>query len=507
MQQAYRQAGQTSVATASKAPFREREQPPAEVVIQSLLRLPQLVKIHQPNNKIFADNLSVFRKALARIWEERTVFGLRAHRGRLYLDSQKLAIPQGPVAVTAAKLMDFLERRGFYGFTFSRRENLTDADVVEFIRALNRSQGQENPAEWLKGELAGSWAAPITDPDFKIAFVFKEDAEGGKTHGRPVVWNAGTRTLAVKARKSYSRAMAVLTAVETKLKEGGAVSIAKSRRVVQDMVETLFEDERLLLNLSTIRDYDDYTCTHSVNVAILSMCLGRRLGLSRVAVATLGLSGLFHDLGKVDIPISLIRKTARFTPEEYEEVKNHSLFSVARIIQINAEHKFKTRLLQAPFEHHLGVDLGGYPNSELNPPLSLFGRIVAIADHYDALTSSRSYRPVPMNPEQALDIMTSSAGKSLDPLLLKVFINMVGIYPIGTLLILDTKEVAMVAETPPDAEDARPMAYLLDKKGQDIVRGELVDISERDEKGRFVRNILRCFHPSDFGLNASDILL
>jgi HD-GYP domain-containing protein (c-di-GMP phosphodiesterase class II) len=498
---------ETAVATSAKAPFRPPADQPIETVIQSLLRLPQLVKIHQPNNKIFAENLGLFRKALSALWEDKPFFALRAHRGRFYLDSQKLALPQGPVSVTAQKLMEFLDKRGLYGFTFQKKDDLADADVVEFIRAVNGCQSQEKPAEWLRDALAEGWARPIVDSDFKITFVFKESADGGRIQGRPLVWNSGTRTLAVKARKSYSRAMAVLTDVEAKLMEGGTVSLAKSRRVVQDMVESLFEDERLLLNLSTIRDYDDYTCTHSVNVAILSMCLGRRLGLSRVAVATLGLSGLFHDLGKVDIPIGLIRKTTRFTPEEYEAVKHHSLFSVARILQINADHRFKTRLLQAPFEHHLGVDLGGYPNSEHNSPLSLFGRIVAIADHYDALTSSRSYRPVPMNPEQALDIMTSAAGKSLDPLLLKVFINMVGIYPIGTLLVTDTKEVAIVAETPPDAVDARPLAYLLDRKDAGIVRGELINISDTDAKGNFLRNILRCFHPSDFGINASDILL
>jgi HD-GYP domain-containing protein (c-di-GMP phosphodiesterase class II) len=244
-----------------------------------------------------------------------------------------------------------------------------------------------------------------------------------------------------------------------------------------------------------------------VNVALLSMCLGKRIGLSKLAVVTLGLTGLFHDLGKVDVPIELIRKPTKFTQEEYEMVKNHSMFSVIRILQINADHKLKSKLILAPFEHHLGIDLAGYPLSDKHSPLSLFGRIVAIADHYDALTSSRSYRPVPMNPEQALDIMTSLSGKALDPLLLKVFINMVGIYPIGTLLVTDTKEVAMVAETPPDAIDARPLAFLLQKQEGYIAKGEQINLSDVNEEGNFKRNILRCFHPSDFGLNPADILL
>jgi HD-GYP domain-containing protein (c-di-GMP phosphodiesterase class II) len=478
---------------------------PLEVVIQSLLRLPQLVKIHQPNNKILKENLEVFKNALIPIWAENSEIVIRAHRGRLYFNNQKYN-PPTPMIVTVQKLMEFLEARKIFGFRLVRKDDLTNDDIVNFIKTVNASSTQENPPVFLEESLKDTFAIPIIDSEFKITFVFAE-SQDGSARGRPLVWNSGTKTLAIKARRSYSRALAVLTNVQDRLKDGDQVSLAKSRRVVQDMVESLFQEEKLLLNLSTIRDYDDYTATHSVNVGILSMCLGKRLGLSKVAVVTLGLSALFHDLGKVDVPIDLIRKTTKFTSDEYETVKNHSLYSVSRILQINADHKLKTRLIQAPFEHHLGVDLTGYPASNRHAPISLFGRIVAIADHYDALTSSRSYRPIPMNPEQALDIMTNISGNALDPLLLKVFINMIGIYPIGTLLVLDTKEIAMVAETPPEAIDARPLAYLLDKEDNTIIKGALINLSDVKPDGKFYRNILRCFHPSDFGINASDILL
>ncbi|MDR2350859.1 MAG: HD domain-containing protein [Deltaproteobacteria bacterium] len=479
---------------------------PLEAVLQSLLRLPQLVKIHQPNNKILRENVDVFKEALRAMWKEGpSEISIRSHRGRLYLGNAKYN-PPSAMTVTVQKLMEFFEARGFFGFKLAAKDDLSDEDIVSFIKTVNLCQTREKPGAWLDESLAGSWAKPIVDSDFKIAFVFANDSEGN-AKGRPLIWNSGTKTFAAKARRSYSRALAVITNVQERIREGDTVSLAKSRRVVQDMVESLFQEEKLLLNLSTIRDYDDYTATHSVNVGILSMCLGKRLGLSKVSVVTLGLAALFHDLGKVDVPIELIRKTTKFTREEYDTVKNHSLYSVSRILQINADHKLKTKLLQAPFEHHLGVDLGGYPASNRHAPVSLFGRIVAIADHYDALTSSRSYRPVPMNPEQALDTMTSVSGTALDPLLLKVFINMIGIYPIGILLVLDTREIAMVAETPPDAIDARPTAFLLYRDDNTIIKGDLVNLSDLDENGKFKRNILRCFHPTDFGINASDILL
>jgi HD-GYP domain-containing protein (c-di-GMP phosphodiesterase class II) len=470
----------------------------------SLLRLPQLVKIHQPNNKIFKENIHIFRQALEIFWTENESVVVRFHRGRMYLNERRLA-PDKALQITIAKLGEFFEKLNFYGYRFQRVENLTDDLIIDFIKQVNLSQQQKEPAAYLNSSLEANWATPIIDKDFKIAVVMSDDGSG---RFKPLIINAGVRTLAIKAKRSYSRALAVISGLNQKISDGENINISKPRRVVQDMVEGLFQNENLLLSLSTIRDYDDYTCTHCVNVAILSMCLGKRVGFNKLQVMTLGLSALFHDLGKVDVPIDLIRKTSKFTPEEYEVVKKHPLYSVLRILKINSEHTLKSKLLVSPYEHHLGIDLSGYPFADYRTtPLSLSGRIVAITDHYDALTSSRSYRPIPISPEQALDIMLQISGTELDPLLLKVFINMIGIYPVGTLLLLDSNEVGMVSETPSAAEDGRPMCVILDFDESGLKQREVVNLSEKNPKGRFKRNILRCFHPSEFGLNPSDILI
>ncbi|MDR2386143.1 MAG: HD domain-containing protein [Deltaproteobacteria bacterium] len=481
----------------------KKSPPPVEILTTSLLRLPQLQKIHQPNNKLFVESLDLFKKSLTALWETTPTVSVRSHRGRLYLNSNRVPTDK-TFSVTVTRFTEFLESRKIFGINFLKTDALSDDAIVDFFRELNQAALQKEPNLYLLEKLEGNWANVIADKDFNIAVVMATDSSG---NARPVIWNAGVRTLALKAKKSYSRALAVLTGLNDKLSEGQAVNINKPRRVVQDMVEGLFQDENLLLSLSTIRDYDDYTCTHSVNVAILSMCLGKRVGLSKLQIMTLGLSALFHDLGKVDIPIELIRKTSKFTDDEYALVKHHPLHSVLRILRINAEHNLKSKLLISPFEHHLGVDLGGYPSSGRVSPMTLFGRIVAISDHYDALTSSRSYRPIPISPEQALDIMLQVSGSQLDQILLKVFINMIGIYPVGTLLLLDTREIGMVSQTIPGSDQGRPLCYLLDFEENQLIRGDLVDLTLRNHDGSFVRNILRCFHPTEFGLNPSDFLL
>ena len=206
------------------------------------------------------------------------------------------------------------------------------------------------------------------------------------------------------------------------------------------MVDLVMEDEPILLGLSTIRDYDDYTFTHSVNVAILSMCLGQRMGLSRTSLHRLGVCGLFHDLGKLDIPIEIIHQPGKLNQREFEEIKKHTIHSVAQIIKLEAPHDLKAKILLPPFEHHLKYDLSGYPKTNRKKPLGLFGRIIAIADVFDAITSPRVYRHVAFTPDQALNTMLDGSGTEFDPILLKIFINMLGVYPIGSLLETRTRE-------------------------------------------------------------------
>lgn len=155
--------------------------------------------------------------------------------------------------------------------------------------------------------------------------------------------------------------------VVEKLSGHKRVGIQRPKRVIQGQVELLAEDESVLLGLSTIRDYDDYTYTHSINVAMLSMCLGKRIGLPPSVIGQLGLCGLFHDLGKTDLPIDLIQKPAQLTADEFELVKSHSLNSVRQIVKMTADFSLKTKLMLPPFEHHLGLNLAGYPQSERKP--------------------------------------------------------------------------------------------------------------------------------------------
>ncbi|MDR1921601.1 MAG: HD domain-containing protein, partial [Candidatus Adiutrix sp.] len=461
------------------------------------------IKIHLSNNQLLIDSLTDFRDSVRDICAETGSANLRIYHGRFFFNEERLNFNPA-LSTIMAKMVDFLQDREIQGLRFHADGSLSDEDIITFVNLLGQADQHKDPVDWFSNQLevyGFKWVQVMTDKDFKAP----EMGEGLQS----LAQNTYSYAMSSMARKTYSNALTSIISMTGKLTSRQRVGIQKSKRVIQSLIEMLTEDESILLGMSTIRNYDDYTYTHSVNVAMLSMCLGKRIGLSREAIGQLGLCGLFHDLGKVDVPISLIQKPGHLEDAEYEVVKEHSLNSVRQILRLHAEYTLKCKLIVPPFEHHLGVNLSGYPRTERRKPLNLFSRILAVADHYDAMTSSRSYRPAPIRPDMALKMMVARAGVTLDPVILKVFIEMIGIYPVGTLVLLDTRELGLVMETPENADYKRPLVRLLLRDGEGgLLKGELIDLAECDEQtGAFKRNITRCFPPSDYGIQASLFLI
>lgn len=485
---------------------KKRKEPPGERLLFSLFKMSGVVNLYLASNPRLFTLIEMFREAVEEIRAESGDVSLRFHNGRFYLNRQ-LHTHSPAMLGPVSKLSDYFQSRKLPGFRFHELDQIQDFQIASFVELLNRAERSKDPFAWIQSKLQGEeygWLELLLDQDFQME---GQDGESTDTEGSRRR-RMRSPALAASAREAYSQALTALLSTMGKLPAQKRVSIQKTKRVIQNMIDILVEDESFLLGLGTIRDYDDYTYTHSVNVAILSMCLGKRLGLSRTLIEQVGLCGLFHDLGKVDIPVELITKTSRLTPEEYELVKKHPIYSIRQIMRFSTDHEMKARFLLAPFEHHLGVDLSGYPKTARQEPLGLLSRILSIADHYDALTSSRSYRATPFSPDMALRIMVEISGSVLDPILLKVFIDMIGVYPLGSFLLLDTGELGIVSEVPEHAELGRPFIILLLQEGDSLVPGDHVDLSERSEDGRgFKRNIERCFHPSEYGIQPVDYLI
>ncbi len=469
----------------------ERPDQPDEIFLRTFYWLLQTVKIHQDNNKVLQESAREFINSVVQSCVDDPHITLEIFRGRFYLREKKLIYRIVSFDLVHG-MLQFFESRGLQGLRLS----ITVGDapieqVLAFARILNHAGRQENPLAWIAQRLEGdafSWVEIVHNQEE----LPEEELE-----------------LRERAKRAYFYSLAAVKDVGKKIFSKRPVGIRKTKRLVQKLVDILSEDESLLLSMSTIRDFDDYTYTHSVNVAVLSLCLGKRIGLSRTAMERLGICGLFHDLGKTAISREILFKPERLTNQEFEEIERHPVKSVIDIVKLRTDGDLKAKIIPPIFEHHLKYDLSGYPRYHREKPQGLFGRILSIADVFDAMTSSRVYRPVPFSPDRALGMMTEGAGKDFDPILLKVFFNMLGVFPVGTLLELDTGEIGLAMETPEEAMQDRPMVLILVSDGKDGFRkGKPVNLAERDtHTGLFRRNIVKSRHPESYGIQPAEFLL
>jgi HD-GYP domain-containing protein (c-di-GMP phosphodiesterase class II) len=265
------------------------------------------------------------------------------------------------------------------------------------------------------------------------------------------------------------------------------------------------EDSSIMLRLASMKNYEDHTYIHSVNVALLATCLGRHVGLSPVSLEYLAVSALFHDLGKLEDAHETPLKQDELSTEEWGIVRRHPLISVRKILNLDIPHSLRSRIILGPFEHHLNPDLSGYPKTHFVKELSLFGKILRIADVYDALTSQLLDNAGTLTPDEALRRMWSEKGRSFDTILLKGFITMMGIYPIGSIVELDGGEVGIVMDYPDEAEKSLPLIMLIVDDGNGgKTKGELVNLAEMGiDETKPSRNILKSIHFSALGIDPS----
>lgn len=294
----------------------------------------------------------------------------------------------------------------------------------------------------------------------------------------------------VRAKKVYLQTIHAVSDVMENAKMGQTLKLRKSKRVVQGMIDQLLAAETNLIGLTTIRSHDEYTYNHSVNVCILSLAIGQRVGLSKGSLCELGMSALFHDIGKSEIPLEILNKPTEFSKEEWEAMQRHPIHGVRKLMKLKGLDALSARIITGAFEHHLNYDFSGYPKVPSYTNLSLFGRIISLADCYDGLTSSRVYSRVPYPPDKALRFMMNRAGKAYDPILLKLFINCIGIYPVGSLLLLSTKELAVVMQNNPDpGKWSTPRVKIIADADGNEVDGEMVDISDPDAGREIVETL------------------
>lgn len=261
---------------------------------------------------------------------------------------------------------------------------------------------------------------------YRIPFVYVED-----THESMPVPNE---------ERIYEEAHQAMHEVMDNVREGNALDVAVMKQTVHEIVDSLLFDDTIFMNTTGIRDIDNYTYLHSVDVCIYSLITGKHMGLPKEELYELGLGAILHDIGKCRIPLEILNKPSRLTRDEYLEMMQHSQYGVDIT---HSTMNLSERIVHIIEQHHEKWDGSGYPAGLTGTKIERFARIVAVADVYDALTANRVYRKRYM-PHEAAEYLMAQAEFQFDTDIIRSFLEKISIYRENMVVMLNTGEIARV---------------------------------------------------------------
>ncbi len=245
------------------------------------------------------------------------------------------------------------------------------------------------------------------------------------------------------AKQAYRAAKDIIHHAMDDVRMGRALNMEAVSEVVGSMADSILRSPDALTSLSRLKQFDEYTFFHSVNTSILALSVGRHLGHSRESLLQLGTGMLLHDIGKTQIPLEILNKPGRYEASEFEIMKHHVLRGTEILSNTTG---LTDAFLKPTLEHHERVDGTGYPHRRVKTDLSQFGLIAAIVDIYDAVTSDRCYHKG-KTPHDTLQLLFQLGTKGhVDGALVQQFVQVVGVYPVGSCVSLSTGETAIVQQ-------------------------------------------------------------
>lgn len=256
-----------------------------------------------------------------------------------------------------------------------------------------------------------------------------------------------------------------------------SVDVKKVGEIVERLIANILENDRIVASLCDVRSIDEYTFSHSVNVSVISIVTGIGVGMKEDTLRDLGIGALLHDLGKVMVDDTILRKPTNLTSIEYDEVKKHTYYGY-EILQ--KSENISREACDIALSHHERLDGSGYPRRLKSSDIQIFARIAAIADVYDALTTDKVYRRK-MMPHDVLDYMLSLGGKHFDKSLLDAFVRHIAYYPVGTAVILNSGEKGLVSEYNPYFPNRPVVSVVIDESGHSLKKYREVDLSKKLE--------------------------
>ncbi len=351
------------------------------------------------------------------------------------------------------------------------------------IRAGLQPDELRRAAEFLASAADGSTDEPIAD---RLAAAGVSHVSFGRivaldTRWRAPQWEDGPSQ---PLEPSYGEALTRAEQAFDTVASGRSLDAVNIRQLVQLLIGEVARSSAALAQILTLKEYENLTYCHSVNVAILSLMLGHQLRLDDDLITVLVEAALLHDIGKTRVPLEIVQKPGALDRAERKLIEGHTTFGAEILVDTVGVHPLAPTVA---LEHHRGINGTGYPDLGEGVVPHLMSQIVSVADIYEALTGARSYRE-PMKPEQACLVLAREAGSKLNTAFVKAFVSAVTFFPVGSLVRTNRDEVGMVVRTN-SRDPLHPVIALTNDTFEEV--RQQVDTSERDGDGRYLRQIVQ----------------
>lgn len=460
---------------------------------QILIRLSALLRTartHDVTNQAFQRQLQDALAVLLQAMEEEDELALVAVADYFYLNGVRIKARASLLAVYHGLMTEF-ERRSLGGIRFLH--GLNAAELERFFQLFMAAEAPgfserltEAVAEASIETIVPVAAVELEEDDLTKQLENDDTIAGERVRAKRVFWRAvlGTKKIVLRAQQS------------------GRPDLRHAKRLVQPVVDSIMHHEYSVVGLTALKDHDEYTYAHCVNVSILSVSMGQVLGLSRQTLADLGVAALLHDIGKTAVPAEVLRKPASLTADEWNQVRRHPLEGVKMMIRMPGMSALMLDSMRVCLEHHMNFDLTGYPEVELEWGQATLSRIVALADCFDAITAHRAYHKRPRSPFEGLQYLMGPTRVQFDPAVLWALVRTVGLYPPGSVLHTESGYVVL-SMSPNPADLRRPYCRVLVRPDG---TAEPEDHPETWDPMGPGENVVRVLRPEEHPIGTSELL-
>ncbi len=429
------------------------------------------VQLYAANHPIVMRNLDSLADALRTLHEHETtvVIGILG---------EELIVGDLPMSKASASMGELIRRLAAFHIeriTFSREVTVDELKTfVATFGQLEKTPGNEDHA-----------AEQLDSANIHVGRVTMDEQTP----------DAGSDAATI--RRLYAEAVSVASTVWESARTDSQPDPASAQNMIDGLAQAVLQNRSALLALTALKEYDNYTFTHMVNVSILTMAQARGLGIDGPLLREFGLAALMHDIGKVKTPPEILNKPDKLTDEEFSVMKRH-VVDGAEILRGTPDIPALAPVVA--FEHHLRIDGTGYPEKVSRPRLNLATMLCGIADIYDAMRSQRKYQQA-FPSERILTVLQRNDGAQFDQNLVRRFVQLLGIYPVGNLVKLDSDEIAIVLQVHAPDPYRPKVKVLFAADGSRLELPRDVNLWEGDAGTRHGSSVIAPLNPADYGID------